>query len=762
MDLVQDKRLEQIALKIMSENPDAMVLFRPEMFSTLQHVLIYDRVAKAYEEGIKLDKNLLISYLSTDEKFSDFGVNLVDKIFDLEYEDQFIDEYARKLNKLATLRRSQINLYTLAENIRGLGIPELVGKIDEVRQEVFKDANISDEDNTLDTLMEEELKYLFAGPRDGQYVETGFKDFDTLIGGFEAGDLVIIAARPSMGKCLGKGTKVVMYNGSLKSVENIKIGDQLMGDDSLPRNVLSTTTGKEMMYWVRQSHGIDYRVNESHILSLKRSRDSKKVPKGTVLDIELKDYLKKSDKFKSNYKGYKIGVEFLHTNVPIDPYFFGLWLGDGTSSNSMITSQDLEIVKFLEEYAKSLDSHVSVSISGDRCPSYRITGGRTKEARDNSLQAKLRALDVLENKHIPNLYLTNSKDIRLQLLAGLIDSDGYVNKGHGGTIEITSKYKSLAEQIKFLCDSLGYRTSIREKTAVITDRNFSTVVWRVRFNGNVSEIPTRIERKKCRVWSDYRDWTVTGVTLEQDKVDNYYGFEIDGNRRFLLEDFTVTHNTSLMLRWVLNMAKRGIPSEIYSYEMSNSQIVRRLLSMESGVPTNRLQKGQLSDEEIEQLKFIIAQLRPIPLKFRYSIGQEIVDLSNHIRLSSKLNGTKVFAVDYAQLMNLTPGRETQDLNRIARSLKNLAVELGLVIILISQLNRAVELRKNKHPMLSDLRQAGGLEESSDKVLFIYRNYYYTKSDEDLGMGELMLSKNRNGPIADFNVMFREETTNFWV
>ena len=92
----------------------------------------------------------------------------------------------------------------------------------------------------------------------------------------------------------------------------------------------------------------------------------------------------------------------------------------------------------------------------------------------------------------------------------------------------------------------------------------------------------------------------------------------------------------------------------------------------------------------------------------------------------------------------------------------MAVELGLVIILLSQLNRAVEMRKNKRPMLSDLRQAGGLEESSDKIIFVYRNYYYSKSDEDLGMGELMLSKNRNGPIADFNVMFQEETTNFWV
>ena len=130
---------------------------------------------------------------------------------------------------------------------------------------------------------------------------SGFIDLDNMTAGLQKSDLVIVAARPSMGKCLGKGTKVLMFDGSLKKVEDIKEGDTLMGDDSLPRKVSSISSGIEKMYWVKQNKAIDYRVNESHILSLKRSRNEGKFKKGEVLNISIKDYLTKSDKFKTNY-----------------------------------------------------------------------------------------------------------------------------------------------------------------------------------------------------------------------------------------------------------------------------------------------------------------------------------------------------------------------------------------------------------------------------------------------------------------------------
>jgi replicative DNA helicase len=762
MDLIRDNHLEQVALKVLAENPDMRHLFSADMFSTIQHIFIFDKITKAHETGVALDMNLLVSYLDTDGKLRDVGTDLLSKIFSLEYSVEFIPEYAKKLNRLSLLRRSQTSLFTIADKISSYDIPELVAAVDGVRQTIFDEVDITDEDYSLNNLISEELITILDGSS-SNYLLTGFKDFDTLIGGLELGDLVIIAARPAVGKCLGKGTKVMLYDGSIVPVEDIRVGDKLMGDDSSPRNVLSITHGKEMMYWVRQLHGVDYRVNESHILSMKRSRTSITYPKGSVVNLSVKEYLNKSNKWKTNYKGYKVAVEFPYQEVLVDPYLLGVWLGDGSSASSSITNKDEEVIDYLKVYADTHSMSLHSHSTGDKCPTHRITAGRSQIAKDNSIQAELRELGVLNNKHIPQSYISNSREIRLQLLAGLIDSDGFVNngKGQGETIEITSKYKHLAEQIKFLCDTLGYRTAVHEKKVIITSTGFSCTVWRVLFNGNVDEIPTKILRKKCRKWTDIRDWKVTGISVKQDKVDDYYGFELDGNGLFLLEDCTVTHNTSLMLRWMLNMAKAGIRGEIYSFEMSNAPMVRRIMAMESGIPTHRLQKGLISEEEKATLKKLAMQLKPIPLSFRYAVGQNIAELANFIRLSTKVNATKVFAVDYVQQMEITSGNETQDLNKIAKVLKNLAVELNIVIILISQLNRAVESRKNKHPGLSDLRQAGGLEESADLVIFPYREYYYSKDPADTNLAELIVAKNRNGPIADFNLLFDEEVTNFY-
>ena len=137
-------------------------------------------------------------------------------------------------------------------------------------------------------------------------VPSGFYVLDDILGGFQKSDLIIVAARPSMGKCLGKGTKVLMYDGSVTMVEEIEVGDLLMGDDSTPRTVLSLARGREMMYWVKQLHGMDYRVNESHIISLKRSRNDGAHTKGDIENIEVREYLNKSEKWKSNYKAMQV------------------------------------------------------------------------------------------------------------------------------------------------------------------------------------------------------------------------------------------------------------------------------------------------------------------------------------------------------------------------------------------------------------------------------------------------------------------------
>jgi replicative DNA helicase len=602
-------------------------------------------------------------------------------------------------------------------------------------------------------------------------VPTGFTDLDRLTSGWQPSDLIILAARPGMGKCLGKGTKVLMYNGVLRNVEDLKPGDLLMGDDSTPRTILSTTKGQEMMYWVRQNKGIDYRVNESHILSLKRSRTEWKHQNGDVLNICVRDYLQQSAKFKTNYKGYKTAVEFAEQPLPVHPYFLGLWLGDGTSESSTISTTDEEVVTYLESYADDLGLNLKKQKqAAEKCPVYRISNDR-QNAMGYSLHGLLSGLGVLGNKHIPNDYLINNTDNRLQLLAGLIDSDGhYLIQSNG--FEITQKDENLSRQIKFLCDSLGFRTSLTAKKAQIASIGFETIVWRLRIYGDLDKVPVRIQRKQPNPWKSKINWQVTGIKVEADIVDDYYGFELDGNGLFLLEDMTVTHNTSMVLAVALNAAMDfGKGVALFSLEMASTQLVQRLISMESEIPASKFRNGKLEDYEWQMLQTTVEKLNAVPIFIDDTPAINIFELRAKCRRLKMQHDIQLVIIDYLQLMTGSSdssrgGNREQEIGSISRALKSLAKELNVPVIALSQLSRAVEVRGgSKRPQLSDLRESGSIEQDADIVSFIYRPEYYQILEDEQGqslkgIAEFIVAKHRNGALDTVKLKFTDTFAKF--
>ena len=599
-------------------------------------------------------------------------------------------------------------------------------------------------------------------------IATGFEKLDKVTSGWQPSDLVIIAARPGMGKCLGKGTKVLMYDGSLKNVEDISENELLMGDDSAPRKVLSIARGQEKMYWIHQNKAMSYRVNESHILSLKRSRNEGNHKQGDVLNITVKDYLEKSDKFKSNYKGYKVAVEFGEKELPLEPYYLGLWLGDGHSYSQRITNIDEEIIEYLNDYATRLESELVVYEQKDRTNNYSIVNRNkfTSEEFTTCIQTEMRTLGILQNKHIPNKYLINSSSNRLQLLAGFIDSDGYYTSEFN-CFEIVQKNEQLLNQIKFLCDSLGFRTSVRKKKTAIKSTGFEGEAFRLRIFGNLNDIPTRVERKKAREWKSKVDWKVTGINVEYDKIDDYYGFEIDGNRLFLLEDCTVTHNTAFVLSMARNIAiDFGHPVALFSLEMSSVQLITRLISSETGLSSEKLRTGKLEKHEWEQLSVKVKDLEKAPLFIDDSPSLSIFDLRAKARRLASQHGIKLIIVDYLQLMTAGGngkggGNREQEISTISRNLKALAKELEVPVIALSQLSRAVETRgSSKRPLLSDLRESGAIEQDADIVSFIYRPEYYKIEEWDdddqsptAGQAEFIIAKHRNGSLENIRLKF---------
>ena len=359
---------------------------------------------------------------------------------------------------------------------------------------------------------------------------------------------VINADDVGLGKCHGKGTKILMYDGSIKNVEDITVGEQLMGDDGTPRTVLSLARGKEQMYRVTLRNGDSFTCNESHILSLQVAKGNryKKYRGGDIVNMSITDYLKLPEWAKKNvFKAYKRSVSSFNRNIStpiIEPYIYGAWLGDGNSNCIAFTINDnddelrCEILRYASE--NNFDIR---QCPGRGCTFYRLS----KSSNNNKPYTELNMIrkSASNGKHMLEEYKYGSREIRLEVLAGLLDTDGYFIDN---TYEIATKFEQLKEDILFIVRSLGLSITCIDKYVN------NVKYYRMFISGDTNIIPTRLKRKTASARKQKKDPLVYMFNVEPIGIDDYYGFTIDGNHLYLLGDFTVTHNTVqaiAVLKW---------------------------------------------------------------------------------------------------------------------------------------------------------------------------------------------------------------------
>ena len=221
--------------------------------------------------------------------------------------------------------------------------------------------------------------------------------------------------------------------------------------------------------------------------------------------------------------------------------------------------------------------------------------------------------------------------------------------------------------------------------------------------------------------------------------------------------------------FVLSMAKNIAvnfrnPVALFSLEMSNVQLVNRLISNVCEIPSEKIKSGQLADYEWQQLDYKLRDLLDAPLYVDDTPSLSVFELRTKARRLVREHGVKIIIIDYLQLMNATGmkfGSREQEVSMISRSLKQLAKELNIPVIALSQLSRKVEERNdgNKRPQLSDLRESGAIEQDADIVCFIHRPEYYTRSTTDAenrdirGMAEFIVAKHRSGSVDDIEMTF---------
>ena len=254
---------------------------------------------------------------------------------------------------------------------------------------------------------------------------------------------------------------------------------------------------------------------------------------------------------------------------------------------------------------------------------------------------------------------------------------------------------------------------------------------------------------------------VTGVTSSFKMLDKFTSGFQPGDL-IILAARPSMGKTSLALNVAINSAKTSNGVGVFSLEMAAEQLTLRLLSTESGIDHQKIRNATISSEEWIELTHVAAELGEMKLFIDDTPGLNIMELRAKARKLKAKHDVDMLIIDYLQLLTSAKRHESRHLevSEISRFLKALAKELGIPIIALSQLSRAVDSRTDKRPMLSDLRESGAIEQDADVIMFLYRDIVYNSETENPELSELIIGKQRNGPTGTIPLRFVRELTKF--
>ncbi|MFB9565837.1 replicative DNA helicase [Saccharopolyspora hordei] len=832
----QDLAAEQSVLGGMMLSKDAIAdvveVLSPNDFYRPAHQAIYDCILDLYGRGEPADAITVSAELERRQELLKVGgapylhtlIATVPTAANAGYYAEIVAEKAvlRRLVEAGT-RIVQLGYH----GSEGAAIEEVVDRAQAAIYDVTE-RRASEDYHALEELLQptmDEIDAIASRGGESQGVPTGFADLDALTNGLHPGQMIIVAARPGVGKALALDTPLPTPDG-WTTMGEVAPGDYLIGADGKPTKVVAAT---EVMhgrpcYEVEFSDGTVITADAQHQW-LTDTRASKSAQAAAVGYDRMRNQrtsaeVRTTEEIAASLRGTAADRRLNHSvkaaqpldlperDLPLSPYVLGVWLGDGTSSSAAFTSADPEIAMYVEAEgyhapevrnryyriqfppaepfaerscvvcgavfvpktsqvrtcgqscggeARSISDPVPQPTCPD-CGKPACGSRQCQECRNErgTVQALLRTMGVLGNKHIPTEYLRSSEAQRRALLAGLLDTDGTV--APSGSVQFSVTNERLARDTYELIVSLGYRCSLTTKR-VRGRTEASSTAFTLTFTtqDEVFRLPRKQVVHKER---NARKPRVTGMRyitdvrpvasvpvrcVEVDAADHLY---------LASRSMVPTHNSTLGLDFARSASvKHGLASVIFSLEMGRTEIVMRMLSAEARIRLGDMRGGRMTDDDWTRLARRMSEISEAPIFIDDSPNLTMMEIRAKARRLKQRHDIQLIVVDYMQLM--TSGKRVesrqQEVSEFSRNLKLLAKELEVPVVAISQLNRGPEQRTDKKPQLADLRESGSLEQDADMVILIHRPDAFERDDPRMGEADLIIAKHRAGPTATITV-----------
>lgn len=616
--------------------------------------------------------------------------------------------------------------------------------------------------------------YQTHGENDG--VKTGFSDLDAKLGGLANGNLIILAGRPSMGKAQPLSAKVLLRDGTWKPMGQLRMGDDLASTDGSPSRVAGVfPQGKKQIYRITLGDGRATRACGDHLWRI----ESSKLSRSKVVSTDTLRKMLTKDRYQRRISLPLVSGHFgCDDGIIVDPWFLGAMIGNGcmTGSNLSISTADAATLFRVQNVV----GHDCVSSSGGSGYDYRLRSG------SGNIREAMKSLGLYgkgsPEKFIPACYMAASHLVRIELLRGLLDTDGWVEKF--GVVRYATSSPQLAVDVQALVRSLGGSCTISSKEPVFTDKDgkkccgLTSYVCNIRHSDRASLISLKRKQRRCENVARFKKPTI--VSIEPDGFEEAQCIRVTHpSSLYVTDDYIVTHNTALALNIAGNVAKTGDHVHFFSQEMTALELGQRQLSEHSEIASERLRRGEFDEADFRKVAESARRLSGLSMTIDETGANTIGAIATKARRIKRKKRTKLIIIDYLQIMGTAGkgGNRVNDITEITVGLKALAKELDVPIIALSQLNRDLEKRENKRPQLSDLRESGSIEQDADVVMFVYRDEYYiertmpdeadpkfgewlAKMSKATGKAEVIIGKQRHGSVGTVFMAFDGPRTRF--